>query len=71
MTPLTQPRDTASIEDIVTHTVDELAPKGLFSFNAPRQTLMGEGAILKIGSLTKLGACMSLVPASMTVFSLL
>ncbi|GAA4082172.1 iron-containing alcohol dehydrogenase [Zhongshania borealis] len=41
------------IASIVTQTVDELTPHNLFNFCAPRQTLVGEGAILKIGSLLK------------------
>lgn len=51
MHSLEQSLDNALIEDIVTRTVDELAPYGLFNFNAPRQTLMGEGAILRIGEM--------------------
>src|SRR5690554_7989695 len=51
MTTPGQSPDNALIESIVTHTVDELAPRGLFNFKAPRQTLMGEGAILKIGEM--------------------
>ncbi|RBW49777.1 iron-containing alcohol dehydrogenase [Marinobacter sp. F3R11] len=51
MHSLEQPLDNALIEDIVTRTVDELTPHGLFNFNAPRQTLMGEGAILRIGEM--------------------
>lgn len=49
------PIDAATIDSVVTQvvtqTVDELKPKKLFSFNAPRQTLVGEGAILKLGTL--------------------
>lgn len=39
------------IANVVTQTVDELTPRNLFHFSAPRQTLVGEGAILKIGNL--------------------
>ncbi|WP_100639720.1 iron-containing alcohol dehydrogenase family protein [Marinobacter salexigens] len=63
-----QALDNALIESIVTQTVDELAPRGLFNFNAPRQTLMGEGAILKIGDkLRQLGASQVLVIADRVV----
>ena len=56
------------IEDIVTRTVDELTPRSLFNFNAPRQTLMGEGAILKIGEiLSKLDVSHVLVVADRVV----
>lgn len=51
MKSLEQSPDSALIENIVTRTVDELTPRGLFNFNAPRQTLMGEGAILRIGEM--------------------
>lgn len=63
------PLGTKAIEQIVTLTVDELAPQGLFSFNAPRQTLMGEGAILKIGALlSHLGVTRVLVVADRVVY---
>ena len=45
------PFDPAAIASVVTQTVDELTPRNLFHFSAPRQTLVGEGAILKIGDL--------------------
>lgn len=63
-----QSQGNALIEDIVTRTVDELTPRGLFNFNAPRQTLMGEGAILKIGDmLSQLGVSHVLVIADQIV----
>lgn len=69
MTTPGQSPDYALIESIVTHTVDELAPRGLFNFNAPRQTLMGEGAILKIGEmLGHLGVTHVLVVADRVVY---
>lgn len=43
--------DASVITNIITQTVDELTPKGLFHFNSPRQTIVGEGSILKIGAL--------------------
>ena len=43
--------DTSVITNIITQTVDELTPKNLFNFNSPRQTVVGEGSILKIGAL--------------------
>ncbi|MCL1485581.1 MAG: iron-containing alcohol dehydrogenase [Marinobacter sp.] len=65
---LDPPLGTTAIEQIVTCTLDELAPQGLFSFNAPRQTLMGEGAILKIGALlAHLGVTRVLVVADRVV----
>ncbi|MFT6859535.1 MAG: alcohol dehydrogenase [Thalassolituus oleivorans] len=43
--------DASVITSIITHTVDELTPKNLFNFNSPRQTIVGEGSILKLGTL--------------------
>ena len=40
-----------TVTETVIQTVDELTPRNVFSFNAPRQTLVGEGAIVKIGEL--------------------
>ena len=51
MNPIATPLDSAVIAGVVTHTVDALTPQNLFGFNAPRQTLVGQGAVLKIGSL--------------------
>lgn len=42
-----------TVTETVIQTVDELTPNNLFNFNAPRQTLVGEGAIVKIGELLK------------------
>ncbi len=47
------PLDDAVIASIVTQTVDELTPRHLFHFNAPRQTVVGEGAILKLGDVLR------------------
>ncbi|MFA7552829.1 MAG: iron-containing alcohol dehydrogenase [Spongiibacteraceae bacterium] len=49
MTNSTPPLDNATIAAVVTQTADQLTPKNLFHFNAPRQTVVGEGAVLKLG----------------------
>lgn len=68
MKTIEQSLDNALIENVVTHTVDELTPRGLFNFNAPRQTLMGEGAILRIGEMLRhLGVSHVLVVADRVV----
>jgi alcohol dehydrogenase len=43
--------DETSIASVVMQTVDELTSRDLFHFHAPHQTVIGEGAILKIGGL--------------------
>jgi len=48
---LLKPIDDAFVANIVSHTIDELAPRALFNFNSPRQTVVGEGAVLKLGTL--------------------
>lgn len=42
-----------AVTEAVLQTVDELTPNNVFSFNTPRQTWVGEGAIVKIGELLK------------------
>ena len=51
MSNMQPPLDIANITSVVTQTVDELTPHDLFHFHAPRETLVGEGAILKIGEM--------------------
>lgn len=69
MNSMQPPLDDALIATVVTQTVDELAPQNVFSFNAPRQTLVGEGAILNIGRLLKtLAVTHVLIVADQTVY---
>ncbi len=64
-----QPIDDALVANIVSHTVDELGPRELFSFNSPRQTLVGEGSILKLGTLLQdLGVKHVLIVADEVVY---
>jgi alcohol dehydrogenase len=61
--------DTEFIASIVTQTVDELTPKNLFHFNAPQQTVVGEGAILTLGTLLqKRGVQHVLIVADQVVY---
>lgn len=47
------PVDDTLVATIVSQTVDEMAPRGLFNFSSPRQTVVGEGAVLKLGALLR------------------
>lgn len=47
------PVDDELVANIVSQTVDAMAPRGLFTFNSPRQTVVGEGSVLKLGALLR------------------